>query len=135
MIAAWALAAAVAVLPSGAEFTLEFAVDAETRARGYMFRERVGPREGMWFVFESPGRHGIWMKNCRVPLDLVWLDAARRVVHLAESAPPCPASGECPVVEPMRPALYVLELAGGTARKEGLKLGDTVVLLSDPPNP
>ena len=94
MIAAWALAAAVAVLPSGAEFTLEIAADAESRARGYMFRESVGPREGMWFVFEAAGRHGIWMKNCRVSLDLVWLDGSRRVavataIGTPYDAPPC----------------------------------------------
>ena len=134
MIAAYLLAA-VAILPNGAAFTLEVAADDESRARGYMFREHVGPREGMLFVFESSGRHGFWMKNCRVALDLVWLDASRRVVQIAENAPPCPADGPCPVVEPMRPARYVLEFAGGTARREGLRVGDTVSLLTDPSKP
>ncbi|HEX6853387.1 MAG TPA: DUF192 domain-containing protein [Candidatus Polarisedimenticolaceae bacterium] len=140
MIAAWLLAAAVvaprfavAVLPNGTEFALEVAADPESRARGYMFRESVGPKEGMVFVFDSPERQGMWMKNCRVPLDLVWLDGARRVVHVAENQRPCPSQGPCPVVESMRPALYVLEFAGGTARREGLRIGDTIALLSDPP--
>ena len=124
---------AVGVLPSGAEFTLEIAADPESRATGYMFRDHVGPREGMLFLFEEPARHSMWMKNCRVSLDLIWLDASRRIVHLAESQPPCPADGPCPIIEPMRPARYVLELAGGTARREGLRLGDAVTLLSDPP--
>ena len=134
MIAA-ALLAAVAILPNGAAFTIEVAADEASRARGYMFRDHVGPREGMLFVFDAPGRHGFWMKNCRVPLDLVWLDASRRVVQIAENAPPCPAEGPCPVVEPMRPALYVLEFAGGTSRAEGLKVGDTVSIVPDPSKP
>jgi uncharacterized membrane protein (UPF0127 family) len=75
----------------------------------------------------------MWMKNCRVALDLVWLDAAHRVVHVAERQPPCPEQGPCPVVEPMRAALFVLEFAAGTTRREGLKVGDTVAFLSDPP--
>ena len=40
---------AVAVFPSGAEFNLELARTEQERARGYMFRERVGPGEGMLF--------------------------------------------------------------------------------------
>ena len=134
MIAAVVLAA-VAILPNGSAFTLEVAADDESRARGYMFREHVGPQEGMLFVFETSARHGFWMKNCRVPLDLVWLDASRRVVQIAENAPPCPAQGTCPILEPMRPALYVLEFAGGTSRREGLKVGDSVSILTDPPKP
>jgi hypothetical protein len=44
---------AVAVFPSGTEFDLEIAADPMTRARGYMERERVGPREGMLFIFDA----------------------------------------------------------------------------------
>ena len=54
---------AVAVFPSGAEFTLEVANDVPSRMRGYMFREHVGPHEGMLLVFGEDDRHGIWMRN------------------------------------------------------------------------
>ena len=64
----------VAVFPSGAEFNLEIRVSDEERALGYMFRDSVGPRQGMLFMFDRPGRYGFWMKNCRVHLDLIWLD-------------------------------------------------------------
>ena len=47
---------AVAVFPSGAEFSLEIAADDDTRALGYMFRDKVGPREGMLFLFETADR-------------------------------------------------------------------------------
>jgi len=117
-----------AVFPSGASFHLELAVDFESRARGYMFREYVGPREGMLFLFETPGRHSIWMKNCKVHLDIIWLDHEARVVEIAHDRPPCPAGEPCISVFPMREATYVLEVAGGTARREGLGRGDRVVL-------
>lgn len=126
---------AVAVLPSGAEFTLEIAADPETRARGYMGRASVGPKEGMLFVFETTERHAFWMRNCLVPLDMVWLDVSRRVVDVADSAPPCPKDAECPNIVPKGAARYVLEFAAGTVRRQGLKTGDTVVLLSEPPLP
>jgi uncharacterized membrane protein (UPF0127 family) len=126
---------AVAVLPSGAEFTLEIASDPAARARGYMGREAVGSHEGMLFVFEEAGRHAFWMKDCRVRLDIVWLDATLRVVDVARDRPPCPGGGECPEVVPLEAAKYVLEFAGGTARREGLKTGDRVVVLAEPPLP
>jgi uncharacterized membrane protein (UPF0127 family) len=122
----------IAVFPSGAEFVLELARTEEERARGYMFRERVGPGEGMLFVFEQRDRHGIWMLNCRVPLDLIWLDDAFRVVDLALNVPPCAPGRPCPSTTPGMPARYVLEVAGGRAEAEGLAIGDTVVTLSDP---
>ncbi len=136
----WALAAtaprwAVAVLPSGTEFTLEIAADPVSRARGYMEREKVGPRDGMLFIFDEPARHAFWMKNCKVSLDIVWLDAAMRVVDMARERPPCTEDGPCPEVSPLEPASDGLEFAAGTARREGLKRGDKVVILSEPPLP
>jgi hypothetical protein len=122
----------VAILPSGAEFRLEIAADPETQRRGYMFRERVPADEGMLFVYREAGRRSFWMKNCKVPLDIVWLDDASRVVEIAHSLPPCPASGPCPSVEPQRWARHVLELAGGTATREGLSIGDLVTIVPEP---
>ena len=122
----------VAVFPSGAEFSLEIAADDAARMRGYMFRDRVGPHEGMLFLFDEPGHHAIWMKNCKVSLDIIWLDAAFRVVEIAHDLQPCPEQGPCPSSIPMRSASYVLEVAGGTARREGLEPENVIVLLEEP---
>jgi len=123
---------AIAVMPRGEEFSLEVAADDASRARGFMFREDVGPREGMIFVFASSERHPFWMKNCRVHLDIIWLDAGFRIVEIAHNIGPCPAEGECPSVQPREPARFVLELAGGTAKKLSLKPNDPIVILSEP---
>ncbi len=124
---------AVAVLPSGDEFMVELAVTPEERRIGYMHRDQVGPSDGMLFLFGSDDIHGIWMKNCRVALDIIWLDQDFRVVHIAPDRQPCEPDGPCPSAYPFRPARYVLELAGGRAAETGLKAGDRVVVLSDPP--
>lgn len=123
---------AVAIFPSGTEFNLEIAAEPEKRVLGYMFRERVGPNEGMLFIFDAADRHGIWMKNCKVALDIIWLDEQLRVVEIARNRQPCPESGECLSVVPFRPARYVLEVAAGVTAKEGLEPGDTLVILSEP---
>jgi uncharacterized membrane protein (UPF0127 family) len=124
-----------AVFPSGASFSLEVARDPAARSRGYMFREHVGAGEGMLFVFESSGFWDFWMKNCKVALDIIWLDEGFRVVDIAHERPPCPAAGPCPSVPPLGAARYVLEVAAGTARREGLRRGDELVLLADAAGP
>ena len=124
---------AVAVLPSGHEFSLEVAADDASRARGYMGRERVGPRDGMLFIFDDDAAHSFWMKDCKTSLDMVWLDARLRIVWIAARQAPCPEAGECPSVAPPSPARYVLEFAAGTAEAEGLRPGASIVVISEPP--
>jgi len=79
----------------------------------------------MLFVFEVPDFHAIWMKNCRFPIDIVWLDENHQVVHVAENVPPCTAD-PCPSYEPLRRASYVIELNAGQARREKAMVGSTV---------
>jgi len=124
---------AVGILPSGDELLLELAITDEERRVGYMHREEVGLNQGMLFLFGSTDYHGIWMKNCKVALDIVWLDRRLKVVDIAMDRQPCRAKGPCPSAYPSRPAFYVLELAAGRAAGIGLKAGDRLVVLSDPP--
>ncbi len=109
-------------LPSGTQITAEVAQTPARRTLGLMFREHLPPDRGMLLVFDSSDFHGIWMKNCRIPLDLIWMDRSGRVVHLEENAPPCEEI-HCPSLYPARKALYVLELNAGMIRSEELRLG------------
>jgi uncharacterized membrane protein (UPF0127 family) len=132
-IAFFAMAARVAALPavipmtlpSGKVLQVEVMVNDEDRAMGLMFRPSLASDRGMLFVFNDPAFHGIWMKNCKFPIDILWLDDQRKVVHLAEGVPPCKAE-PCPVYEPLRRARYVVELNAGEARREKALLGATV---------
>lgn len=109
-------------LPSGKVLTVEVMVKDEDRAMGLMFRPSLPQERGMLFVFGSLDFHGIWMKNCRFPIDIVWLDEARTVVHVAEAVPPC-KTDPCPVYQPLRRAAYVVELNAGQARREKALVG------------
>lgn len=120
---------AIAIAPSGAEFTVELADTPEKQRLGYMYRDEIGPHEGMLFLFPDVDRHSIWMKNCRVALDILWLDESHRVVHRVLGARPCPERGPCPSMVPPVPSRYVLELASGSADAAGLDLGDRLVVL------
>jgi len=111
------------VLPDGRTVTAELAVTDAERARGLMFREKLLPDQGMLFVFEEEDFHSFWMKNTLIPLDILWLDGNRRIVHIEANVPPC-AADPCPSYGPRRPGSFVLELKAGQAAAFGLKLED-----------
>jgi hypothetical protein len=104
-------------LPSGKVLQTEVMVSDQDRQMGLMFRPSLPLDHGMLFIFEQPDFHGIWMKNCKFPIDILWLDDQREVVHVAEKVPPCKAD-PCPVYQPLQRAAYVVELNAGQARKE-----------------
>jgi uncharacterized membrane protein (UPF0127 family) len=112
-------------LPSGRVLEVEVMISDQDRALGLMFRPSLPEDKGMLFIFERADFHSIWMKNCRFPIDIVWLDEERRIVHVAEGVPPCEAD-PCPAYEPLRRARYVLELNAGQAAREGATVGATV---------
>jgi len=115
----------VAVLPDGYQVRIELVADDDTRAQGLMYRDRVPAGTGMLFLFAQSGEYPFWMKNTLVPLDMIWLDEARRVVHVASSVPPCKAD-PCPSYPPNAQAKYVLELGAGEAAKHRVANGATL---------
>ena len=112
-------------LPSGTVLSTEVMVEDGDRAMGLMFRPSLPQDHAMLFIFETADFHGIWMKNCKFPIDIVWLDAARRVMDVAPSVPPCKAD-PCPVYQPMRRASYVVEMNAGEAGREKVALGSVL---------
>ena len=114
------------VLPSGRLLQVEIADTDEKRARGYMFRERISDTEGMIFLMGELGLHPFWMKNCKVGLDILWLDESWKVVHIERKVPPC-LKDPCPGYVPMQASLYVLEIQEGLSGREGMKLGDRII--------
>jgi hypothetical protein len=126
---------ATAVLPSGSEFSLEVADTPQSRWRGYRYREHVAADEGMLFIFSQEQPLSFEMRDCLVPLDMIFLDSKLLVVEIARDRQPCVEGEPCPPIVPMRSAKYVLELAGGTTTREGLQPGDRVTILSEPSIP
>jgi uncharacterized membrane protein (UPF0127 family) len=112
-------------LPSGKVLQVEVMIDDEDRAMGLMFRPSLPMDRGMLFRFETSDFHGIWMKNCRFPIDIVWLDEDRKVVDVKEGAPPC-RKDPCPVYQPMQRASWVVEINSGQARREKVVRGAAV---------
>ena len=114
-------------LPSGKVLQVEVMVSDEDRSMGLMFRPSLPPDRGMLFLFEDSDFHGIWMKNCKFPIDILWLDETRHVVHVAEKVPPCRAE-PCPVYKPLRRASWVSRYSLPTSRKGRLNTGTSCLM-------
>ncbi len=84
-----------------------------------MFRDRLAPMSGMFFVYDRAARRAFWMKNTLIPLDMIFADASGRVVKVHPEAIP---HDETPVPSGA-PARFVLEISGGLAARLGLAAG------------
>lgn len=105
------------------DFRVELAVTPEHQTVGLMFRTEVGPNEGMLFDWGSPRESAMWMRNTLVPLDMLFIAADGRVHRIAERTVPHSLA----TVESRGPVRATLELAGGTAARLGLRVGDRVL--------
>jgi uncharacterized protein len=105
------------------QFTLEVADREETRQFGLMRRDSMPADHGMLFVFNREAPLGFWMKNTRIPLDIIYLDGKGRVVSVKQMKPHdlnnTPSDG---------PAQYAIELNKGQAEAAGVKAGMTLKL-------
>jgi uncharacterized protein len=111
----------------GTRFKVEVAQDDATRARGLMFRDELASDSGMLFIHDREEPLAYWMKNTRIPLDILYFDSRRTLVSMSLDTPPC-TTPYCPSYPSERPARYVLELNAGQARALGVAPGATLTI-------
>jgi uncharacterized protein len=105
-------------------FRAELATTPVAQAQGLMFREHLDPDAGMLFLFDPPRRVAFWMKNTLIPLDMIFVDAAGRIVDIAARTEPHSLESQGPDL----PVAAVLEINGGMAERLGIAIGDRVRL-------
>lgn len=66
---------------SGKPFVLELAIDQASRVQGLSGRTSIADNGGMLFVFPDSevGKHEFVMRDCPIPIDIIFLDRSRRV--------------------------------------------------------
>lgn len=104
------------------QLQVEVADTDKLREKGLMFRDSLPDNGGMLFVYEAPQPAAMWMKNTRIPLDILFIDEEKRIINIHEEAIPY---SEVPLFS-RRSARYALELNGGAVEKNGIKAGDKV---------
>lgn len=103
----------------------------EDRTRGLGGRTNLGVNEGILFLFPGSGSYGFWMKDMKIPIDIVWISGNTVVGFEANVQPPENIS-----VEDSNLSLYfppvsidrVLELQAGRAATLKLRQGDTITV-------
>jgi len=103
--------------------TVELARSVHEKMRGLSGRSALQAGHGMLFVYEQPQPIGIWMKDMRFSLDILWIRDGR-IVHLEKNAPPLVPSGPERVYTAT--GELVLEVPAGFAEQQKIRVGDRV---------
>lgn len=100
-------------------YTLEIAATEEERNKGLMFRDSMAADHGMIFAFGDEKPLSFWMKNTRIPLDIIFVAGTGKVVSIQRMEPYMMKGTASD-----GPARYAIELNDGQARAAGIKAGD-----------
>lgn len=89
---------------------------------GLMYRNAMKTNQGMLFVFDDVKERFFYMKNTKIPLDLIFIDNNKKIVSFQKHAQPFDESS----LPSNAPAKYVLEVNAGLADTWGVAVGDHI---------
>ena len=101
-------------------FEVEVVRSQKERSKGLMYRKELPLNSGMLFIFDKEENHSFWMKNTLIPLDIIWINKNKEIVHIYKDAQPNSEES----INPGKDSLYVLEINAGEADFE---IGDKVI--------
>jgi len=113
------------VTVNGFAIVADIASTGDQRSKGLAVKDHLQEHEGMLFVFSKPNEYQFWMYNMKFPIDIMWLDSDRKVVHIEHNLEPC-GPESCPTYKPDENALYVLETVAGFAEKHRVTEGTAI---------
>ena len=113
------------VRQDGTEFIVaaEIAEKQEDRNHGFMERKNIPDGTGMLFVFEKDQILSFWMKNTPHPLSIAYIDSKGKIRDIYDMTPYSLSS----IISTVS-VRYALEVPQGWYKKNGITVGDTVVL-------
>lgn len=97
----------------------------EDRRRGLQGVTSLGPNEGMLFLYREPGTRTIWMKGCKIDLDIAFIDARGRIQQI-ETLVAQEAGWPAEIARSRQPAMMVLEMPAGWFERNALGVGAEV---------
>lgn len=107
---------------------VEVADSEEKRNLGLAYRSSLGEDQGMLFLMRETSKHGFWMNEMKIPLDVIWVKSGK-IVDITENVlPPTQTNGEIVRMNPNAAYDQVIEVNSGFVQKWKVKLGDEVVV-------
>ncbi|MDQ3969225.1 MAG: DUF192 domain-containing protein [Thermoproteota archaeon] len=116
----------VNVTVNGLVLVADISATNEQRTKGLSVKNALAKDEAMLFVFGNEAEHLFWMKDMKFPIDIIWIDSDKTVVHIEHNLQPCSSEVLCPTYKPTADSLYVLETVGGFAQKHDIVKGTRV---------
>lgn len=112
------------ITPDGKDhkFKVEIAKSEDAQQRGLMYRTSLAEDAGMIFVFPDPHPATFWMHNTCIPLDMVFVSEDKLVIGVVTAPPLNDVGRSVPGL-----SKYVVELAAGVAKKNGIGIGTKLV--------
>ena len=107
------------------DVSAELARTDEERAVGLSNRDSLEENHGMLFIFEAEEQWSFWMKDTLIPLDMIFIDTAGKIVDINHSATPLSLQS----YTSSAPAKFVLEVNGGYCNENSITEGDSVAPL------
>ena len=104
-------------------FTVELATTPEQQTYGLQFREELAEHAGMLFDFAHYSIISMWMRNTLISLDMIFIDQKGRIQRIEQGTQP----RSLKIISSETPSWAVLELAGGTSSRLGIKPGDKIM--------
>ena len=101
---------------------IEVADDQQQRAQGMMYRSSMEETQGMLFIHDNAKVQSYWMKNVKIPLDIIYVNPDKEIVTIYQGVMPyseksIPSSAE---------ALYVVEVNAGFTGRHDIEEGDLI---------
>ena len=109
------------VMIAGEVFKVEVVRGSEEKALGLMHRKKLGPREGMLFVYSRDRRLAFWMKDTIVPLSIAFLSSGAEITQIERMKPL-----DLTPVKSVFSVRYALEVTQGAFVELGVAEGDRV---------
>lgn len=107
------------------KYNVKVATSDEEREKGLQGVDTLAEDEGMLFIFDPPQEVSFWMKDTKIPLDIVFINEDYEVIKVRKGTPNTEEAIVCDDVA------YVLEVN----QNSGIKVGDTLELNADDEGP
>jgi len=101
---------------------IEIADDDYQTQTGMMYRNSMENSQGMLFIFPDSDYRSFYMKNTKIPLDIIYLSENKTIVSIQKNAQPMDESS----LPSEAPAKYVLEVNAGLSDTWQLERGDVM---------
>jgi len=102
-------------------FKASIALNEAERMKGLSGVTNMPADEALIMAYKYESRWKVWMKDMKIPLDIVWLDQNKKVIYIVKNA--VPEDSTAKTFEPRNVATYVIEFPAGSVKTNSIDIG------------